>query len=139
MAMTSTSPRMDVVLFPLGSFPGMLPLEGASDVMIFFIMVQSLSLCLTGVWVMWICCFKVFFEVDFGRSVSLLEIMFGSHYKLLPRVVGFLPTTAIANHRSEATWSAFLPFLALSTLSGAFHGGLNGRGPATISGRFHVI
>jgi hypothetical protein len=48
IVMTSASLEMGVAFFPLGSPPGLLPLEKAPDVINFFIMVQSLSLCLTG-------------------------------------------------------------------------------------------
>jgi hypothetical protein len=48
MATTSASSGMGAALFPSGSLPDLLLLVGGPDVMNFFIMVQSLSLCLMG-------------------------------------------------------------------------------------------
>jgi hypothetical protein len=48
IVMTSTSSGMGTALFPPRSPPGFLPLENAPDIMKFFIMVQSLSMCLIG-------------------------------------------------------------------------------------------
>jgi hypothetical protein len=46
--MTFASPGMGAALFPPGSPPGFLSLEKALDDMNFFIMMQSLHLCLMG-------------------------------------------------------------------------------------------
>jgi hypothetical protein len=48
--MTSAPLGMGVALFSPGSPSSLLPLVGAPDVRNFFIMVQSLRLCLTGYW-----------------------------------------------------------------------------------------
>jgi hypothetical protein len=48
IAMTSALPGMGAALVPLGSPSGLPSLEWAPYIMNFLIMVQSLSLCLTG-------------------------------------------------------------------------------------------
>jgi hypothetical protein len=48
IVVTYATPGLGAALFPPGSSPGFVPLEKAPDVVIFLIMVQSLSLCLIG-------------------------------------------------------------------------------------------
>jgi hypothetical protein len=48
IVVTSTFPTMGAALFPPRSPPSLLPLEKVPDVMNFFIMVQSSSLCFIG-------------------------------------------------------------------------------------------
>jgi hypothetical protein len=83
--------------------------------------------------------FQKFLEVVFGRPGLSLEVTFGSRYELVTRVVDSLIVVAIAGHHGNTTVSTLLPLLAiLSAFLGALHGGLGGRGPATIGSRSRV-
>jgi hypothetical protein len=104
----------------------------------FFIMVQSLSLCLIGYeW----CAgrFKKFLKMIFGWPRLVLEVMFGSRYTLLTRVAGFLIATTVAGYYGDTTGLPLLPFLAtLGTFRSTLNGGLGWCGSATAGGHFCV-
>jgi hypothetical protein len=126
---------MGTALFPPGSPPDFLPLEKAPDVMNFFIMVQSLSLCLKGY--KW--CRQVAWRSFFGWSRLAHEVMFGVHYAILAGVTGFLIAAAIVSYYDDMMGSPRVPFLAaLGAFLGTLNGGLGWCGSATISGRVRV-
>jgi hypothetical protein len=109
--MTSTSTGLGAILFPPGSPPSTLPLEGATDVMDFFHHSAVLELVLDRVWVMRTSRFKKFLKVAFGLLSLSLEVMFVSCYKPLIGSVSFRTVVAIAGHYGNATWSTrFYPF-----------------------------
>jgi hypothetical protein len=137
--MTSGSPGMGAALFPPRSPPGLLPLEGAPNVMNFFRYGAVLGLVLDKVRVMQIGRFKKFLEVVFGRPSLPLEFAFGSRYEPLAGVVGFHTIVAVVGHYGDAMGSTLLTLLAsLSTFPGAFDGGLGRHGSATSSDHFRV-
>jgi hypothetical protein len=105
----------------------------------FFIMVQSLSLCLIGYGVMRTGRFKKFPEVVFGQPSLPLEVTFDSRYEPLTGAVDFLTAVAVAGQYGNATGSALLSLLATHTaFPSAFDGGLGGHDSASVGGRSRV-
>jgi hypothetical protein len=83
--------------------------------------------------------FEKFLEMIIGRPSLALEVTLGSRYALLIGVVGCLVAATIASYYGDVMGSPLLPLLAaLSSIPGAFDGGLGGCGSATFSGRFCI-
>jgi hypothetical protein len=73
-------------------------------------------------------CFEKSLEMIFGWLSLLLEVMFGSRYACLARVIGSLISATVTNYNSDAVGLSLLPLLvALSALPGTLDGGLGGR------------
>jgi hypothetical protein len=93
-----------------------------------------LELVLERVWVMRIGYFKKLLQVVFEWLSLPLEIMFGSHYEPLARVVSICPAAVVAGHYGKVTRLVLLRLLAtFGAFPRAFNCALGGRDPAIAS------